>query len=66
MEEIQAIEVETNEVEAEDEDQTLVTLDVRELLVIQRALHGQKASCEPSQGSRSFIADVLLEARCVS
>jgi len=39
----------TKEQEAEDDDQTLITLDVGELLVIQRALHVQKAPWELSQ-----------------
>jgi len=48
VEEIQAIEEATSEEEVEDEDQTLITPDVGELLVIWKALHVQEAPCESS------------------
>ena len=43
MEKIQAIEEAISEEEVEDDDQTLITLDVGELLVIRRALLVQEA-----------------------
>jgi len=49
VEEIEATEEATSEEEVEDENQTLITPDVTELLVIQRALHVQEALYERSQ-----------------
>jgi len=54
VKEIQATEEATSEEEAEDKDQTLMTLNVDELLVIQRALHVQEAPCKPSQKEQIF------------
>ena len=48
VEEIQAIEDETSDEEFENENHTLKTLDVGELLVIREALHLKEACCEPN------------------
>ena len=48
VEEIQAIEEEQSEKEYQVDDDTLVTTDVGELLVIQRALYANEVPLEPS------------------
>jgi len=47
VEQIQAIEKETEE-QSEEDDHTLTTSDLRELLVIQIALHAKEVPLEPS------------------
>ena len=54
MKEIQAIKEATSKEEVENEHQTLITLDVHELLVIQRALHIREAPYKPSQREQIF------------
>jgi len=54
VEEIQAIKEATSEEEFKNEEHTLITSDVGEPLVIQRALHVQKAPCKPSQREQIF------------
>jgi len=49
VEETQAIEEEDSEEEIEEEDHALVTPDVGELLLSQRALHAKNVPLEPSQ-----------------
>ena len=54
MEEIQALKEETSEEEFEEEDHTIVTLDVGELLVIWRALYAKEVPLEPTQSKQIF------------
>ena len=54
MEEIQAIKEEEEEEENEEDDPTLVTSDVRELLVIRRALHDKEVPLELIQREQIF------------
>ena len=53
-ESIQAIEEDNSEEEFEEEDHTVVTLDVGELLVIKRAPHDKEVPLEPSQRKQIF------------
>jgi len=55
VEEIQALEEETSEEEFEEENRTLVTPDVGELLVIRRALHAKEVPFEPTQREQIFF-----------
>ena len=66
MGEIPATKEATSKEEVENRDQTLVTPNMDERLVIRRALHVQEAPCEPSQREQIFHIDALLEAKCVS
>ena len=61
MEEIQVIKEGESEEEYEEDDHTLVTLDVGELLVIRRALHTKEVPLEPSQ--REQILHTCCTAR---
>jgi len=56
VKEIQVIEEATSEEKVVDTDQTLITPNVGELLVIRRAVHVQEAHtpCEPSQREKIF------------
>jgi len=54
VKEIQAIKEKESEEEYEEDDHTLVTPDVGELLVIQRALHAKEIALEPSQREQIF------------
>jgi len=54
MEEIQALEEETSEEEFEEEDHTLVTPNVGELLVIRRSLHAKEVPLRPTQREQIF------------
>jgi len=49
VEEIQAIEKEESEEEYEENDHTLVALDVGEFLVIRRVLHAKEVPFKPRQ-----------------
>ena len=64
-EEIQAIDKEASEKKSEEEDYTLVTLDVGELLVIWRSI-SKRFLLYLSKGSKSSTLVIPLEARCVS
>jgi len=65
VEEIQALEEETSQEEFEEEDYTIVTPDVRELLVIRRVLHAKEVPLL-LKGTKSSTFDVPLKAKCVS
>jgi len=58
VEEIQAIEGEESKEEYKEEDHTLLTPDVRELLVIQKVRHAKEVPLEPSQREQ------ILHTRC--
>jgi len=66
VEEIQALKKKISDEEFENKDHTLVTLDVGELLVIQRAIHVKQVPLKPSQREKPSTLGVQLEARCVS
>jgi len=59
---IQALEEETSEVEFVEEDQTVITPDVGELLVIRRALHAKEVPLEPSQREQIFYTRCIIGA----
>ena len=63
MEEIQALEEETSEEEFEEEDHTLFTPDVGELLVIRRALHAKEVPLEPTQREQIFHTRCTIWAK---
>ena len=63
LEEIHAIEESTSEEEVEDEDQTFITLDVGELLVIQRVFHVQEAHCDPNQREQLFHTRCTIKGK---
>ena len=54
VEEIQALEEETNEEEFEKEDHTIVTSNVGELFVIPRALYAKEVPLQPTQRKQIF------------
>jgi len=54
VEELQAIKEEANKEEFDEEDYILFTPNVRELLVIQRALHAKELPLESSQREQIF------------
>jgi len=54
VEEIQALEEKTSEEEFEEEDHTIATPDVGELLVIRRVLHAKEVPLEPTQREQIF------------
>ena len=57
---------ETSDEEFENEDHTLVTPDVSELLVIRRELHTKEAPHERNQWKTFSLLGVRWEAGCVS
>jgi len=72
VEDIQALEEETREEEFEEEDHTILTLDVGKLLVIRRSLHAKEVPLEPSQreqifhtrctiGGKRFVSSLSIE-----
>ena len=60
MEEIQALEEETIDEELENEDHTLATLHVGELLVMYRALFVKHLTYEPSQMEQIFCTWCII------
>jgi len=66
VEEIEVLEEETSEEEFEEKNHTIVTLDVGELLVIQRAPMPKRFPLDLLKGSKSSTLDVQFGAKCVS
>ena len=54
LEYIQSLEEQTSEEKFEEEDHTIVTPDVGELLVIRRPLHAKEVPFEPTQREKIF------------
>jgi len=66
MKKIQAIEEEENEEQYNEDDHTLVTSDVRELLVIREPFTSKGFPMNLAKGIKSFTGGALLEARYVA
>ena len=60
---IQAIEEEDSEEEFEENNHTLITLNVGELLVIRRVLHVEKVPLEPSQKEQIFHTQYTIGSK---
>jgi len=63
VEEIQTIQEEVTEEEFEEEDHTLITLNVGELLVIQSALPAKEVPLEPSQREKIFHTQCTIRGK---
>jgi len=63
VEEIQAIQEEGSEEEYKEDDPTLVTPDVGELLVIRRAVHAKEVPLKPNQREQIFHTQCTIGSK---